>query len=36
MCAFHDSAAIPPGLVRKILTKDIGLSEKKHWTCSRP
>jgi hypothetical protein len=24
--AFHDSATIPPGLVRKILTKDIGLS----------
>jgi predicted RNA binding protein YcfA (HicA-like mRNA interferase family) len=27
--AFHDSATIPPGLVRKILTKDIGLSEEE-------
>jgi predicted RNA binding protein YcfA (HicA-like mRNA interferase family) len=25
--AFHDSATIPPGLVRKILIKDIGLAE---------
>lgn len=27
--AFHDSATIPPGMVRKILTKDIGLSEEE-------
>lgn len=27
--SFHDSATIPPGLVRKILTKDIGLSEEE-------
>lgn len=27
--AFHDSATIPPGLVRKILTRDIGLSEEE-------
>jgi predicted RNA binding protein YcfA (HicA-like mRNA interferase family) len=25
--AFHDNATIPPGLVRKILIKDIGLAE---------
>ncbi len=25
--AFHDAATLPRGLVRKILTKDIGLSE---------
>lgn len=25
--AFHDKATIPAGLVRKILTKDIGLAE---------
>ena len=25
--AFHDSATIRPSLVRKILTKDIGLAE---------
>jgi predicted RNA binding protein YcfA (HicA-like mRNA interferase family) len=24
--AFHDSQTIPPGLVRKILVKDVGLS----------
>jgi predicted RNA binding protein YcfA (HicA-like mRNA interferase family) len=27
--SFHDSATIPPGLVRKILTRDVGLSEKE-------
>lgn len=27
--AFHNSATIPPGLVRKILTKDVGLSEQE-------
>lgn len=25
--AFHDGQTLPPGLVRKILTKDVGLSE---------
>jgi predicted RNA binding protein YcfA (HicA-like mRNA interferase family) len=25
--AFHDKATIPPGLVRKILTRDVGLAE---------
>lgn len=25
--AFHDSATVPPGLVRKILVKDAGLDE---------
>lgn len=25
--AFHDSVTLPPRLVRKILTKDIGLTE---------
>ncbi len=25
--AFHDADTVPPGLVRKILTKDVGLSE---------
>ncbi|MFI7586254.1 type II toxin-antitoxin system HicA family toxin [Spongisporangium articulatum] len=25
--AFHDGATVPPGLVRKILTKDVGLSD---------
>lgn len=25
--AFHDGVEIPPGLVRKILVKDVGLSE---------
>lgn len=24
--SFHDSAEIPPGLVRKILVKDVGLA----------
>jgi predicted RNA binding protein YcfA (HicA-like mRNA interferase family) len=24
---FHESATLPPGLVRKILTRDVGLSE---------
>lgn len=27
--SFHDSATIPPGLVRKILVKDIGLTEEE-------
>ena len=27
--AFHDGQTIPPGLVRKILTKDVGLSEEE-------
>ncbi len=27
--AFHDSAEIPPGLVRKILTRDVGLAEEE-------
>jgi predicted RNA binding protein YcfA (HicA-like mRNA interferase family) len=27
--AFHDGQTIPPGLVKKILTKDIGLSEEE-------
>lgn len=27
--AFHDRAEIPPGLVRKIFTRDIGLSEEE-------
>lgn len=25
--SFHDGVTIPPGAVRKILTKDVGLSE---------
>ena len=25
--AFHDGQTVPPGLVRKILAKDVGLSE---------
>jgi predicted RNA binding protein YcfA (HicA-like mRNA interferase family) len=25
--AFHDRATVPPGLVRKVLVKDIGLAE---------
>ncbi len=25
--AFHDGDTVPPGLVRKILTKDVGLSD---------
>lgn len=27
--AFHDEQTIPPGLVRKILVKDIGLTEEQ-------
>jgi hypothetical protein len=27
--AFHDSQEVPPGLVRKILTRDVGLSEEE-------
>ena len=27
--SFHDSATIPPGLVRKILTRDVGLTEEE-------
>lgn len=27
--AFHDKADIPSGMVRKILTKDVGLSDKE-------
>jgi predicted RNA binding protein YcfA (HicA-like mRNA interferase family) len=27
--AFHDRASIPPGLVRKILLRDIGLTESQ-------
>lgn len=27
--AFHDDADIPPGLVRKVLTKDVGLSKEQ-------
>ena len=27
--AFHDGQSIPPGLVKKILTKDVGLSDKE-------
>jgi len=26
--AFHDGQSIPPGLVRKVLVKDMGLSEE--------
>jgi hypothetical protein len=26
---FHESVTLPPGLVRKILTKDVGLSEEE-------
>lgn len=25
--AFHDNAEIPPGLVRRILTRDVGLAD---------
>ncbi len=27
--AFHDGQTVPPGLVRKILMKDVGLSEEE-------
>ena len=27
--AFHDADTIPPGLVRKILMRDVGLSEEE-------
>jgi predicted RNA binding protein YcfA (HicA-like mRNA interferase family) len=27
--AFHDSATVPSGLVRKILTRDVGLAEQE-------
>jgi predicted RNA binding protein YcfA (HicA-like mRNA interferase family) len=27
--AFHDNQTLPPGLVRKILVKDVGLSESE-------
>ena len=27
--AFHDRDTVPPGLVRKILTKDVGLSKQE-------
>jgi predicted RNA binding protein YcfA (HicA-like mRNA interferase family) len=27
--AFHERATIPPGLVRKILVRDVGLSEEE-------
>jgi predicted RNA binding protein YcfA (HicA-like mRNA interferase family) len=27
--AFHDSATIPSGLVRKVLVKDVGLAENE-------
>jgi predicted RNA binding protein YcfA (HicA-like mRNA interferase family) len=27
--SFHDNATIPAGLVRKILTKDVGLAEQE-------
>ena len=26
--AFHDNAEIPPGLVRRILTRDVGLADE--------
>lgn len=29
--AFHDSQTLAPGLVRKILTKDVGLTEEEAW-----
>ena len=29
LLAFHDRATLPPGLVRKILTKDVGLTEEE-------
>lgn len=29
--AFHDGASIAPGLVRKILIKDIGLTDTEAW-----
>jgi predicted RNA binding protein YcfA (HicA-like mRNA interferase family) len=27
--AFHESATLPPGLVRKIMTKDVGLTDEE-------
>jgi predicted RNA binding protein YcfA (HicA-like mRNA interferase family) len=27
--SFHDNADLPPGLVRKILTRDVGLAEEE-------
>jgi predicted RNA binding protein YcfA (HicA-like mRNA interferase family) len=27
--SFHDDATLPPGLVRKILVKDVGLTEEE-------
>jgi predicted RNA binding protein YcfA (HicA-like mRNA interferase family) len=27
--AFHDNATVPPGLVRKILTRDVGLADEE-------
>ena len=32
MFSFHDGATIPPGAVKKILTKDIGLNEQEALT----
>ncbi|WP_139200602.1 type II toxin-antitoxin system HicA family toxin [Curtobacterium sp. MMLR14_010] len=31
--AFHDSASLPPGLVKKVLMQDAGLSEDQALAC---
>jgi len=33
--AFHDNADIPPGLVRKILVRDVGLTQEQALTHLR-
>ncbi|NTW41769.1 MAG: addiction module toxin, HicA family [Cellulomonadaceae bacterium] len=29
--SYHDGATVPPGVVRKILTQDIGLTDEQAW-----
>ena len=33
--SFHDNQTLPPGLVRKILVNDVGLSEAEAWELVR-
>jgi len=29
--SYHDGATVPPGVVRKILIRDVGLTEEEAW-----
>lgn len=33
--SYHDGATVPPGLVRKILTRDVGLTDVEVWELLR-